>query len=165
VTERRRYHPSDSSNLHWRRLLSYALDRADVFECAIPYPVILQDLAHARLWPSALQPFAGELLDRHVSLIRWEISHDYATQFLRFKITPSLIRYVESFRGLERWQWELGAPEDPSFLVGDTPVLTTESANGRIAVFASAHEFVQLADNGIRLLEPLGVKAEPWPTP
>lgn len=165
MTDRRRYHPSDSSDRHWQRLLQYALGKADTFECAIPYPVVLQDLAHAPLWPTALQAFRRNLIDRHASVIRWELRRDYATQFVRFQLTAPLLNYIRSFPQLEAWRWDYGAPEDPAFFSGEAVLLATESAQGRIAVYADAAELAALTGAGIRLLEPLGVTAEPWPTP
>ena len=41
----------------------------------------------------------------------------------------------------------------------------TDSVEGRIAIFADPDDVAALTGVGIRLLEPLGVKAEPWPTP
>ena len=165
MEHRRRYHPADFGDLQWARLLAFALERADGFECAIPYPYVVQDLAVAPLWPPELNAFQPDLVDRHVSLIRWELAHDYATQFVRFRITPALAGYVRAMRHLEYWSWQRGAPEDPTLYEGNAVVLATESVDGRIAVYADAADVAILNDHGIRLIEPLGLKAEPWPTP
>ena len=94
ATDRRRYHPADASDRQWHMLLSFALERADTFECALPYRFVTQDLRRLPLWPPALMPFKADLLERHVSLIRWETRHDYATQFARFRMSPALAGWV-----------------------------------------------------------------------
>lgn len=165
MEQRRRYHPADSGSWQWNRLLAFALERADSFECAIPYAVVVQDLARAPLWPRALHALRGDVLDRHVSTIRWELAQEYATQFVRLRLTPAMRQYIVSVRQLEDWAWRLGAPEDPTFFHGESLLLATESLQGRISVYADPGELAELTGVGIRLLEPLGVKAEPWPTP
>jgi hypothetical protein len=165
VSQRRKYHPADFGERQWGRLLEFALERADGLECAVPYPVVVQDLAAAPLWPPELETFRSVVIDRHVSLVRWEVRQDFATQFVRFRMTPALRRYVRTYRHLEDWSWALGAPEDPTFYFGDHRLLATESVSGRIAVFASHDDVSVLTGVGIRLVEPLGVTAEPWPTP
>lgn len=165
MQERRRYHPADSGNWQWSRLLAFAMERADSYECAVPYPIVVQDLQRAPLWPRPLQALRGEVIDRHVSTIRWELAQDYATQFVRFRLTSDLRAYICSIRRLEEWSWRLGTPEDPTFYHGEALLLATESVQGRISVYADPEELAALTGVGIRLLEPLGVKAEPWPTP
>jgi hypothetical protein len=146
-------------------LLEFALERSDAFECAIPYPYVVHDFANAPLWPTELQPLDSDVVTRFASTIRWDLIQDYATQFVRFRSTPALRRYIRSVGSLEAWSWEKGTPEDPTFLVGDSVILSTESTSGRIAVYASRTDVADLSDVGIHLIEPLGVKAEPWPTP
>lgn len=165
MSQRRRYHPRDFGDVQWERLLEFALERCDTFECAIPYSYIVQDLASAPLWPTDLRPLHDDVVTRYASTVRWGYVQEYATQFVRFRATPALRRYVRSVSRLEAWSWEQGAPEDPTFHVGDTVILSTESTSGRIAVYADRTDIDDLSQVGIRLIEPLGVKAEPWPTP
>lgn len=162
---RRKYHPTDFSDGQWQRLLAYALERADGFECVLPYRVVLQDLASAPLWPAELDEHRDAVVDRYVSLIRWELRRDESTQFVRFHLTPALRAYIRTMNRLEDWSWRTGRPEDPGFFRKDEPVLVTESIDGRIAVYADPDEVQGLGSLGVHLLEPLGVRAEPWPTP
>jgi hypothetical protein len=74
-------------------------------------------------------------------------------------------RFVARTRRQADWSWPLARPEDPTFLVGELPLLSVNSASGRVVVFATAAERSELAEVGIRLLEPLAARAEPWPTP
>lgn len=163
--DRRRYHPADASDRQWHTLRDFALDRADAFECALPYPYVTQDLARLPLSPMGLRVFRSDVLERHVSLIRWEERQDYPTLFVRLRMSSALAGWIASFRRLEHWSWRLGAPEDPTFYLGDETLLATASRDGRIAVFADSEEWASLSGVGIRLLEPLGLRAEPWPTP
>jgi hypothetical protein len=169
VPVRRKYHPADFGDQQWQRLLAYALERADRFRCATPYRYVAQDIDAAPLWPSSLEAFRSGLIDRHVSLIRWETVREVATDFLEFRLDGperrEILEYLREPRRLEDWNWNAGRPEDPGFSGRGIPILDTESADGRISVFASPVEVDQLSAAGIRLLEPLGVKAEPWPTP
>jgi hypothetical protein len=162
---RTKYHPTDFSAGLWHRVLSFGLAKADHFQCALPYPVVLQDLEGERLWPRELEAFRADIVDRHVSLIRWDIARDTPTQFVRFRLTPGLEAYIHAVRGLQDWSWSKSRPEDPTLYAGDEPILVTESLDGRIAVFADHDEVHDLGAHGVRLLEPLGVRAEPWPTP
>jgi len=162
---RRKYHPTDFSDGQWQRLLAYALERADAFECVLPYRVVLQNLECAPLWPAELDEHREAIVDRYVSLIRWELRRDEPTQFVRFRLTTALRSYIQGADRLEDWCWRSGRPEDPSFFRGGEPVLVTESIDGRIAVYADPDEVQGLGSRGVRLLEPLGVRAEPWPTP
>jgi hypothetical protein len=163
--ERRRYHPIDAGERQWHMLLAFALERADEFECALPYRVVVQDLARLRLKPESLEQFRPALVDRHVSLIRWETRQDYATQFVRLRMSAALAGWVAAVRWLEHWSWRNDMPEDPTFYQAGQVLLATESRHGRIAVFADPVDRAALDGVGIRLLEPLGVRAEPWPTP
>jgi hypothetical protein len=162
---RTKYHPTDFSTALWHRVLAFGLAKADSFQCALPYPVILQDLGRQRLWPPELEEFRADLIDRHVSLIRWDLTRDAPTQFVRFRLSGGLESYIHSVRSLQEWSWGRERPEDPTLYCGDEPILVTESLDGRIAVFADNEEVHDLGANGVRLLEPLGVRAEPWPTP
>ena len=164
MDERRRYHPVDAGDRQWHALLAFVLERADAFECAIPYPVITQDLARLPLWPPALAAFRADLVERHVSLIRWDTRQDYGTQYVRLRLGAALAGWIASLRRLEDWSWRRGTPEDPAFFHGDQLLLSTESRDGRIAVYADPVDRDTLSHAGIRLLEPLGVRAEPWPT-
>lgn len=162
---RRRYHPVDHGDRQWHAILAFALSRADGFECALPYPVIAQDLGALPLWPPALKRFKADMVDRTVSLIRWDELQEQATQFVRFRLSSALIGYVASRRRLEQWSWSQGSPEDPTLYLGDEVLLATESRQGRIAVYADDLDVAHLTAAGVRLLEPLGVRAQPWPTP
>jgi hypothetical protein len=162
---RKRYHPVDAGDRQWHALLAFALERADGFECALPYPVTLQDMAAWPLWPRALGRFRADVVDRHVSLFRWEELQRFPTQFVRFRLSPGLAGWIESPRCLDHWCWRYDMPEDPTFYCGHEVLLATESRHGRIAVYADPFDVAVLAGSGIRLLEPLGVRAEPWPTP
>jgi hypothetical protein len=164
LDDRRRYHPADAGDRQWQMLLAFALDRSDHFECALGYPMVTQDLARLKL-PAPLDAFRPQLVERHVSLIRWETRQDYPTQFVRFRLIPPLAAWVASLRRLEHWAWDRGAPEDPTFYRDGEVLLATESRDGRIAVYADDVDHAALTGVGIRLLEPLGVRAEPWPTP
>lgn len=104
-------------------------------------------------------------MDRHVSLIRWELRRDYATQFVRYRLAPAVVDYVLGIGTLTEWSWEESAPCDPTFYRGESLILATDSAEGRIAVYADERDLALLTGAGIRLVEPLGVKPEPWPTP
>jgi hypothetical protein len=162
---RRRYHPVDAGDRQWQALLTFALDRADSFECALPYPVIVQSLEGLPLWPRSLARFQADVVDRHVSLLRWGEWQPVGTQFVRLRLTPALSGWVGALRRLDHWSWRHDMPEDPTFYRGDEVLVATESRNGRIAVYADDFDVAVLAGSGIRLLEPLGVRAAPWPTP
>ena len=165
MQQRRRYHPTDFGERQWHRLLAFALSRADSFECALPYPYVVQDLARAPLWPPELEMLRRDLVDRHVSMIRWELTRDYPTQFARFRLTPRVVRYVRAVGPIDAWSWECRAPRDPTFYSDDMPIMATDSVEGRIAVFVDQADLEMLTGSGIRLVEPLGVTAKPWPTP
>lgn len=165
MSDRRRYHPTDFGPKQWQRLLSFALGRSDEVEVAVPYVTIVQDLAASPLWPPALEARRNAVTDRSVSLIRWGRLQDTPTQFVRLSLTADVRRYVRRLGPLERWSWRRSAPEDPTFLCRGAVVLATESGTGRISVFADTRDFAALTDSGVRLLEPLGAEAEPWPTP
>ncbi len=162
---RRRYHPTDYGDRQWRRLRAFALSRADSFECAVPYPFVMQDLRQAPLWPPELNGFSEYMVDRYVSLIRWDVARSYATQYVRYELSEPVASYVDSVDRLEGWSWDEGKPRDPTFYVGDSLLMATDSLQGRIAVYVDERDFALLAGAGIRLVEPLGVKADPWPTP
>ena len=49
--------------------------------------------------------------------------------------------------------------------MGESPLLTTDSRNCCITVYADRTEYRTLSQAGIRLVEPLDAVAEPWPTP
>lgn len=165
MARRSKRHPVDYNDHQWRALLSFALQRADSFECAVPYPFIAHNLARTPLWPRALNAFRGQLIDRYVSFVRWESCLSYPTQFVRFRLQPELIEYIRAIGPLDNWQWDRQAPEDPAFYAADELLLATSSADGRIAVFVADDEIASLEALGVRLVEPLGVTAEPWPTP
>lgn len=162
---RRRYHPTEHGQGPWQALLDFALERADAFGCALPYRVVRQDFLGARLPVPMLERFRTDLLDRHASLIRWGLLRDEPTEFVVLRLSPELRRAIRSVRRLESWSWEHGRPEDPALLLGGLPILETESADGRAALYATEAEMAALAAGGLRLVEPLGVRAEPWPTP
>lgn len=165
MEHRRRYHPRDFSDAQWRRLLQFALERSDAFECAVPYPYVTQDIAAMPLWPKALADLRSEVIGRHVSYVRWGRVQDSPTQFVRLRVTPAVAEFTRSIASLEAWSWGEGAPEDPTFLRGETVILSTESPFGRIAVFADSSDLDYLNEAGVHLIEPLNVKADPWPTP
>ncbi len=165
MSQRQRYHPTDFGDRPWARLLDFALERSDHLECAIPYPYVSQDLWSAPLFSPALEALRGALVDRHVSMLRAGQLREEATQFLRFRMTPEVAAFARSIRRLEGWSWERQMPEDPVFLSGEVVLLSTESVQGRIAVYADREERDALRSSGVRLVEPLGVQAKPWPTP
>jgi hypothetical protein len=165
VPQRERYHPLDYGDRQWSRLLTFALERADSFECAIPYLYVVQDLARAPFWPTSLNSLRHDLIERYVSFVRWERNREYPTQFARFRLTPRVAQYVRALGSLDNWLWEHDAPEDPTFYAGDAVLLTADSVDGRIAVYVDDTDILRLANSGVRLIEPLGVTAEPWPTP
>ncbi|MCB0216953.1 MAG: hypothetical protein KDH92_09975 [Chloroflexi bacterium] len=165
MTQRQRYHPTDFGARQWARLLDFALARADRFECAIPYPFVAQELWTAPLFTAGLEPLREALIDRHVSLLRGGQTRDQATQYLSFELRPAVAEFIRSVRRLEGWSWSRRMPEDPSFLIDETLLLATDSVGGRITVYADPDERQALQGAGIRLIEPLGVQAEPWPTP
>jgi hypothetical protein len=165
VDARRSYHPTDFGDAQWARLLAFALERADAFECAIPYRYISCDLERAPLWPRGLETLRADVVDRYISHVRGDRLRDEPAQFLRFHLTPRVLRFVRSIPRLEAWSWKAGMPEDPVLYQGETVLLATESAHGRITVYADSDDLAVLSGAGIRLIEPLGVRAEPWPTP
>ena len=165
MSERRRYHPTDFGNAQWKRILRFALERADGFSCAIPYPYVVQDLWEAPLVFRVLEGIRPALAERELSMIRWERTQEQANQFLHFRMTGEVRDFVRKPKGLEAWSWRQNMPEDPSFHLGATTLVTTESGSGRIAVYANPEEHAWLTDQGVRLIEPLGVRAKPWPTP
>jgi hypothetical protein len=162
---RRRYHPTDFSDSLWRNLLDYAIERADTFRCALPYRFVQVDFEHAPLWPQTLEAHRGALIERYVSHIRAERTREHPTQFAVFTLTPQVERLIRGVTSLQNWSWRHGLPEDPSFLAGTEVVIDTESGPGRIVVYADEREFEALGAAGVRLIEPLGVEAAPWPTP
>lgn len=162
---RKRYHPTDFGEQQWSRLLDFVFERAELLEVAIPYPYVAHNLDRAPLFSPALEALREAVVDRYVSTIRWGSAQAYATQFVRLRLDPRVCSFVRSQRRLEGWSWRRLMPEDPCFLAGGSILLATESADGRIAVFADEAERSKLRDSGIRLIEPLGVEAEPWPTP
>jgi hypothetical protein len=125
----------------------------------------MQDLKDSPLWPPALNALRQYMVDRHVSLIRWEQMREHPTQFVRYALAPQVVDYVRGIGALSDWDWELNTPQDPTFYAEDKPVLATDSTSGRIALFADEDDLAWLAHAGIRVVEPLGVKADPWPTP
>ncbi len=165
MAERRKHFPVDFGDVPWRMLLGFALQTADRFECAIPYPYVALSLERAPLWPRGLNAFRGQLIDRHVNHVRWDRLQPYPTQYVRFRLTPELRRYVQGIGPLDNWLWANDVPEDPAFYVGEEPLLMADSIDGRIAVFVRSDELDRLAAQGVRLVQPLGVAAEPWPTP
>lgn len=165
MSQRRPYHPTDFGQLQWARLLEHALERADTIEFALPYRFVAQDLWHAALWPRRLESFRGDLVERHVSLVRWDRLREEATQFVSFRSSAQLGRMLRAVPRLEAWSWRRDLPEDPVFRAGGQVLLATESRAGRITVFADPAEAALLVGAGVRLVEPLGVRAEPWPTP
>lgn len=165
MDDRRRYHPTDFGNLQWSRLLDFELDRADGFECTIPYTYVAIDIWRTPLWPPQLEGLRADMLDRYATFVRGDAVSDQAAQVIRFRLTARVARFIRSVRTLEGWSWKHGLPEDPAFFQADTPLLATESRHGRITVFASTDDVATLSGAGIRLIEPLGVRAEPWPTP
>ena len=165
MNQRQRYHPTDFGARQWASLLDFALERADQFECAIPYPFVAQELWTAPLFAPGLDPLREALIDRHVSLFRGGQTRDYPTQYLRFELRPAVADFIRSVRRLEGWNWSRQMPEDPCFLLDDALLLATDSAEGRITVYADPDERQALQGAGIRLIEPLGVRADPWPTP
>lgn len=162
---RHRLHPADYGDIQWQRLLDFALSRAKHFECVVPYRIVRQDLLAAPLWPPTLEAYRGDLVARHASMIRGESTLDAPVEYLRFRLSPMVRRFVARTRRQADWAWPLARPEDPTFLVNELPLLGVNSASGRVVVFATAQERTELADVGIRLLEPLAARAEPWPTP
>lgn len=162
---RRRYHPTEHGQRPWHVLLDFALERADAFACALPYRIVRQDYFDARLPVPLLERFRADVLERHVSLIRWGVLRDQPTEFVVLRLSPELRRAIRAVRRLEAWSWDHGRPEDPTLLAGDLPILETESADGRVALYATEAEMAALATGGVRLVESLGVRAEPWPTP
>lgn len=165
MESRRRYHPTDFGDAQWARLLEFALDRADSFECAVPYRYTTCDLRRAPLWPRSLESMRVDLVDRYVCHVRGDRLRDEPAQFLRFRLTPRVLRAIRAVPRLEAWSWKMGAPEDPVLYLGDTVLLATESAHGQITVYADPDDLATLSGAGIRLIEPLDVRAEPWPTP
>lgn len=162
---RRLYYPSDSNDRLWRRLLDDAMGRADSFECALPYTIVVQRLARAPLWPEAPAGLEDHVVDRYVTLIRAGYLREHPSQIVRFRLTPGLAAYIRLLGRLGSWRWEQGHPEDPAFYAGDQPILATESRQQRISVYADEADHARLAGAGVRLVEPLGLVAEPWPTP
>ncbi len=162
---RLRWHPVDYGDAPWQRLLAFALAHADHFECVVPYRVVRLDLLRAPLWPPTLEAYRDDLVSRHASVIRGETTQDSPVEYLRFRMSPLVRRFVGRTRRLEDWSWSHGRPEDPAFLRGELPLLLTNSQHGRVTVFATEAERADLADGGLRLVEPLAARAEPWPTP
>ena len=162
---RRRYHPTDYGQRPWQALLGFALARADTFACALPYRVVRQDFIAARLPVPVLERFRDDIEERYAGLIRWGVLREEPTEFVTLRLSPELRRAIQQVRRLEEWSWEHGRPEDPTLLLGDAPILETESVDGRVSLYATADEMASLAASGVRLVEPLGVHAEPWPTP
>lgn len=165
MENRRRYHPTDFGNLQWARLLDFELGRADSFECTLPYRYVSMDIWRERLWPDRLQALRPDMTDRYATFVRGERMRDDAAQIVRFRMTPRVARFIRSIRHLESWSWPNELPEDPAFFLGDTLLLATESRQGRITVYADATDVATLHGAGVRLIEPLGVQADPWPTP
>ncbi len=162
---RRRYHPTDFTDALWRRLIEYGIERSDSFRCALPYRFVHVDYMRAPLWPPTLEAHRGAMIDRYVSHIRAERAREKPTEFAVFEFTPSLLRLIRGVTSLQHWNWRRGLPEDPTFLAGEEIVLTSESQAGRIVVYADEREIEALGADGVRLIEPLGVEAAPWPTP
>lgn len=162
---RRRYHPTDFSDALWLRLVEYGLERADAFRCALPYRFVHVDYARSPLWPPTLEAHRDALLDRYVSHIRADRARERPTEFATFELTRELQRLIRGVTSLKNWSWRHGLPEDPTFLAGSEIVLATESEHGRIVVYADDGELEALGAAGVRLIEPLGVEAAPWPTP
>lgn len=162
---RRRYHPTDFTDVLWQRLVEYGIERSNTFRCALPYRFVQFDYPDAPLWPPTLEAHRGALVERYVSHVRAQHTRDSATEFAVFGLTPPVVRLVRGVASLQHWHWRRGLPEDPTFMAGDEIVLATESRQGRIVVYADDRELESLGALGIRLIEPLGVEAAPWPTP
>ena len=162
---RRRYHPTDFNDALWQRLIEYGIERSDAFRLALPHRFVHVDYMRSPLWPPTLEAHRGAMTERYVSHVRGDRSRDKPTEFAVFGLKPPIKRLVRGVSSLQHWDWRRGLPEDPTFLAGDKVMLTTESRQGRITVYADEHEFESLSEHGVRLIEPLGVKAAPWPTP
>ncbi|MEO8083323.1 MAG: hypothetical protein ABI780_05830 [Ardenticatenales bacterium] len=163
---RRRYHPTDYGDRQWQALVAFAERHADAFQCAIPYRVVRQVADAGPLWPTALEAFRPQLLDRYATLVRWGELVDTPAELLTFRLDVGVRRWVAGAGHLAEWAWPRRMPEDPTFLVRGEPLVTTCSRTGRVAVYASAEEHAEITrQRGVRLVEPLGAVAEPWPTP
>lgn len=162
---RKRYLPTDFGDRPWQALLAFGLQRADAFGCVIPYRFLRQDFFDAPLQSPLLEPFADRLQERYATFLRGGHLGDTAVQVLRLSLDEELGAALRTVRRLEDWRFEQGRPEDPSLSVAGRPLLETDSRAGRVSVYATHEELEALATDGIRLIEPLGVKAAPWPTP
>jgi len=162
---RRRYHPTDFHSAMWRRLLEHALPRADAFRCALPYAYIRQQVDDAPFWSPMLEPHRAALLERYASHVRWHVLQEQPTEFTVFRVTVGLARTIRGVVDLSHWSWQHRLPEDPTLMADGHAIVTTESREGRITVYADDQELEALRERGVRLIEPLGVQAPPWPTP
>lgn len=162
---RKRYLPTDFGDRPWQALLTFGLARADAFGCLLPYRYVQQDFFGAPLGSALLEPFADRVLERYASFVRAGHLGDTAVQVLRLRLSDELAAALRSVRRLEDWRFERGRPEDPTLALRGRPILETDSRSGQVSVYATREELEHLADEGVRLIEPLGVKAAPWPTP
>lgn len=163
---RRRYHPTDFGDRPWQALVAFAGRHADAFQCAVPYRVVRQSVDGAPLRPATVEVLRSSLVDRYASLLRWGEVIDVPVEVLTFRHDPAVRRFVAASPRLTDWVWAKRMPEDPTFLVRGEPLVASDSRTGRVAVFASPDEHDELTRRlGVRLVEPLGVVCEPWPTP
>lgn len=165
VDERQRYFPIDYSDRLWRRLRDDALMRADRLVIALPYLYVAQGLFEAPLGLPCLEALRGAVLERYASHIRADRLRETPSQFVCLRLDDAVRAFAGDIATLEGWAWKRGRPEDPCFYLGEQPILTTDSPNGCITVYADRTERSALEQSGVRLVEPLGAVAEPWPTP
>ena len=165
VEDRQRYFPIDYSDQLWRRLRDHALAQADRLVIALPYPFIAQGLARQPLGLPCLEGLRGAVLERYASHIRADRLRETPSQFVCLRLDDAVRAFAGDIATLEGWSWKRGRPEDPCFYLGEQPILTTDSPNSCITVYADRTERTVLEQSGVRLVEPLGAVAEPWPTP
>lgn len=165
VEGRQRYFPIDYSDRLWRQLRDHALTRADRLVIALPYRYIAQGLLRAPLGLASVEGLQGAVLERYVSHIRADRLRETPSQFVCLRLDDAVRAFAGDIATLEGWSWKRGRPEDPCFYLGEQPLLTTDSPNGCITVYADRTERTEIEHAGVRLVEPLGAVAEPWPTP